>query len=178
MSKIGRKPINTQGLTVTINDQIVSYKGANGSGTYVVPNSLTISFENETLKLGLVDPKDKKNNNVWGLHRALLANALMGAKEDFTKDVVIVGLGYKGELKGKDMIVFSLGYSHKIDFKLPSDVSVVIDKTGQNLTIRSSNKFLAGDVAQRICALRRPEPYKGTGVRLKDEVIHRKTGKS
>lgn len=178
MSKIGRKPINTQGLTVTVNDQIVSYKGANGSGTYVIPDSLNISFENEFLKLGLVNSQNKKNNDVWGLHRALLANALMGAKQDFTTEVVIVGLGYKGELKSNNMIVFSLGYSHKIDFKLPQDVSVVIDKTGQNLTIRSRDKFLAGDVAQRICALRRPEPYKGTGVRLKDEIIHRKTGKS
>ncbi|OGB86448.1 50S ribosomal protein L6, partial [candidate division TM6 bacterium RIFCSPHIGHO2_12_FULL_38_8] len=118
-----------------------------------------------------------KNNNVWGLHRALLANELAGAMQEFVKEVVIVGLGYKGELKG-DMIVFSLGYSHKIDFKLPKNVSVAIDKTGQNLSIRSSDKFLAGDVAQKICALRRPEPYKGTGVRLQNEVIHRKTGKS
>lgn len=177
MSKIGRKPISIQGLTVTVDGQIVSYKGPKKSGTYALPESLNATLENETIKLGLANPEDKKNNNVWGLHRALLNNELLGSKEDFVKDVVIVGLGYKGELKG-DMIVFSLGYSHKIDFKLPKDVSVVIDKTGQNISIRSSSKFLVGDVAQRICALRRPEPYKGTGVRLKDEVIHRKTGKS
>ena len=177
MSKIGRKPISTQGLTVTVDGQIVSYKGTNKSGTYALPDCLNITFENDAIKLGLTNPADKKNNNVWGLHRALLNNELFGAQQDFTKDVVIVGLGYKGELKG-DTIVFSLGYSHKIDFKLPKDVSVVIDKTGQNITIRSSSKFLVGDVAQRICALRRPEPYKGTGVLLKGEVIHRKTGKS
>ncbi len=177
MSKIGRKPISTQGLTVTVDGQIVSYKGPKKSGTYVLPESLIATLENDSIKLGLSNSENKKNNNIWGLHRALLNNELLGAIQDFTKDVVIVGLGYKGELKG-DMIVFSLGFSHKIDFKLPKDVSVVIDKTGQNITIRSSNKFLVGDVAQRICALRRPEPYKGTGVRLKDEVIHRKTGKS
>lgn len=177
MSKIGRKPISTQGLTVTVDGQSVSYQGPKKSGTYVLPDCLSIKFENDTIKLGLANPQDYKNNNVWGLHRALLYNELFGAVQDFVKDVVIVGLGYKGELKG-DMIVFSLGYSHKIDFKLPKNVSVVIDKTGQNIAIRSSDKFLAGDVAQRICALRRPEPYKGTGVRLQGEVIHRKTGKS
>ena len=177
MSKIGRKPISTQGLTITVDGQIISYKGSKKSGTYVVPDSLTITFENDAIKLGLKNPQDLKNNNVWGLHRALLANELAGAMQEFVKEVVIVGLGYKGELKG-DMIVFSLGYSHKIDFKLPKNVSVAIDKTGQNLSIRSSDKFLAGDVAQKICALRRPEPYKGTGVRLQNEVIHRKTGKS
>ncbi len=177
MSKIGRKPISIQGLTVTVDGQIVSYKGSNKSGTYLLPDVLKISLENDFLKLELTTPEDKKNNKVWGLHRALLNNELLGAQQDFTRDVVIVGLGYKGELKG-DMIVFSLGYSHKIDFKLPKDVSIVIDKTGQNITIKSSSKFLVGDVAQRICALRRPEPYKGTGVRLKNEVIHRKTGKS
>ena len=74
--------------------------------------------------------------------------------------------------------MFSLGYSHKIDFSIPKEVSVTIDKTGQNLSIKSSNKFLAGDVAQKICALRRPEPYKGTGVRLANEQIFRKVGKN
>ncbi len=177
MSKIGRKPINIQGLTVTVDGQVISYKGPNKSGSYIVPEFLKITCENDVLTLGLIDTSSKKNNAFWGLHRALLFNELMGALQDFVKEVVIVGLGFKGELKG-NMIVFSLGYSHKIDFPLPADVSVAIDKTGQNIAIRSSSKFLAGDVAQRICALRRPEPYKGTGIRLKDEVIHRKTGKS
>lgn len=177
MSKIGRKPISTQGLTVTVDGQVVSFKGAKKSGTYTLPDCLVVNFENDTLRIALKNIVNKKEYNVWGLHRALLANELKGAQQEFAIEVVIVGLGYKGELKG-DMIIFSLGYSHKIDFKLPKDVSVVIDKTGQNLTIKSSDKFLAGDVAQRICALRRPEPYKGTGVRLQSEQIHRKTGKS
>ena len=111
------------------------------------------------------------------MHRALLANKIAGAKAEFATDVVIVGLGYKGELKG-DSIEFSLGYSHKINFKLPENVKVEIDKSGQNLKVISTDKFLMGDVAQRICALRRPEPYKGTGVRLKEEQILRKVGKS
>lgn len=177
MSKIGRKVIKTQGLTVTVDGQIVSYKGPKASGSYTLPECLNVKFDNDELRLELKDSKDKTKNNVWGLHRALLANELSGAREEFALNVVIVGLGFKGELKGNS-ITFSLGYSHKIDFAIPQNVSVVIDKTGQLLTIKSSNKFLAGDVAQRICALRRPEPYKGTGVRLENEQIHRKVGKS
>ncbi len=177
MSKIGRKPISTQDIAVTIDGQVVSYQGAKKSGTYVLPDCLRVSHENGFIKIVLADPADKKSNNFWGLHRAMLSNELMGSLNEFSEDVVIVGLGYKGELKG-DTIVFSLGYSHKIDFKLPENIAVVIDKTGQKINLRSTSKFLVGDVAQRICALRRPEPYKGTGVRLQNEVIHRKTGKN
>lgn len=177
MSKIGRKPINITGFDVSVNGQTVSYKGPKHSGSYIVPDVLSILIQDSELLLSLKDKNNKKNNNIWGLHRALLANALMGSKEEFVKNVVIVGLGYKGELKG-DSVVFSLGYSHKIDFKIPKNVSITIDKTGQEITLRSSDKFLVGDVAQRICALRAPEPYKGTGVRLKEAVIHRKVGKS
>lgn len=177
MSKIGRKVINTEGLTVTVDGQNVSYTGPKASGTYALPDCLRAKLEENKLYLELANPKDKKNNNFWGLHRALLANNLQGAREEFSVDLTIVGLGFKGELKG-DTIVFSLGYSHKINFVLPKEVSVTIDKSGQNISVKSTNKFLAGDVAQKIRALRQPEPYKGTGVRLANEQILRKVGKS
>lgn len=177
MSKVGRKAISLQGLTVSVDGQNVSYKGTKKSGIYTLPPVLVAAVDNEMLHISLKNPADRKKYNVWGLHRALLANELQGAREEFSTDVIIVGLGFKGELKG-EIIVFSLGYSHKIDFIIPKDVTVSIDKSGQKITIKSSNKFLVGDVAQRICALRRPEPYKGTGVRLENEVIHRKVGKN
>lgn len=177
MSKIGRRPISLQGVDVTVDGQVVTYKGQKSEGTYLLPDCLRAKVENDALVLELIESKGKKNKNFWGMHRALLANKIAGAKAEFSTDVVIVGLGYKGELKG-DSIEFSLGYSHKINFKLPENVKVEIDKSGQNLKVISTDKFLMGDVAQRICALRRPEPYKGTGVRLKEEQILRKVGKS
>ena len=177
MSKIGRKPINIEGLTITVDGQNVSYKGPKKSGTYVLPECLKAIVQENILRLELKNGKDSKDKNFWGLHRALLANDLQGSRQEFSVDVTIVGLGFKGELKG-ETIVFSLGYSHKIDFSIPKEVSVTIDKTGQNLSIKSTNKFLAGDVAQKICALRRPEPYKGTGIRLANEQIFRKVGKN
>lgn len=177
MSKIGRKPILIQDVDVAVNGQVVTYKGKKAEGTYLLPDCLRVKLENDALVLELANQKDTKNKKFWGMHRALLANEIAGSKEDFSTTVVIVGLGYKGELKG-DSIEFSLGYSHKINFKVPEKVKVDIDKSGQNLTITSTDKFLMGDVAQRICALRRPEPYKGTGVRLKTEQILRKVGKN
>lgn len=177
MSKVGRKVINTEGLTVTVDGQNVSYKGPKASGIHTLPDCLRANLEENKLRLELANAKDTKSYNFWGLHRALLANELQGAREEFSVDLVIVGLGFKGELKG-DTIIFSLGYSHKINFPVPKEVSVVIDKTGQNISVKSTNKFLAGDVAQKICALRRPEPYKGTGIRLANEQILRKVGKS
>lgn len=177
MSKIGRKPINIQDLTVTVDGQNVSYKGPKKSGTYVLPECLKATVENNKIILSLANSKDTKSKNFWGLHRALLANALQGAREEFAVNITIVGLGYKGELKG-DEIIFSLGYSHKINFPIPKEASVVIDKTGQNITVKSTSKFLAGDIAQKICALRRPEPYKGTGIRLANQEIFRKVGKN
>lgn len=177
MSKIGRKPISTKNVATEIKGQTVIYKGAQAQGEYVLPDCLVATLENDVLTLQLKNASDKKNKNFWGLHRALLYNKIAGAREKFKKEVQIIGLGYKAILQGKQ-IEFSLGYSHKINFDLPEEVEVAIDKTGQNLTILSTSKFLAGDVAQKICALRLPEPYKGTGVRLAGQVIQRKAGKT
>ncbi|MGZ6251163.1 MAG: 50S ribosomal protein L6 [Candidatus Chromulinivorax sp.] len=177
MSKVGRRPISTANVHVDIDGQNIKYKGSQAEGTHVLPESLKATIENDQLQLALKNPADKKSNNVWGLHRALLYNEISGAREKFKKEVKIVGLGFKGALQGQE-IVFSLGYSHKINFALPKNVTVEIDKTGQNITVISSDKFLAGDVAQKIRALRMPEPYKGTGIRFADQVIIRKAGKT
>ena len=177
MSKVGRKPIAIQDVEVAVDGQVVTYKGKLTQGTYLLPDCLQAKVEGGTLQISMTNPKDKRNKNFWGLHRALLANEIAGSREEFSTNVVIVGLGYKGELKG-DSIEFSLGYSHKINFKVPEGVKVEIDKSGQKLKVSSSSKFLMGDVAQKICALRRPEPYKGTGVRLETDQILRKVGKS
>jgi large subunit ribosomal protein L6 len=111
------------------------------------------------------------------MHRALLANKVKGAETGFEKKIKIVGLGYKAQLAGKKL-TFSLGYSHKIDYELPEGVDVKLDKTGQNLVFSSSNKLLLGDVCSHIRKLRPPEPYKGTGIIVGDEVIIRKAGKT
>jgi large subunit ribosomal protein L6 len=107
----------------------------------------------------------------------LLANKVKGVETGFEKKVRIIGLGYKAQLAGKKLN-FSLGYSHKIEFPLPEGVEVNVDKTGQQLVFKAADKLLLGNVCDSIRSLRPPEPYKGTGILVGDEVIIRKAGKA
>ena len=176
MSKIGRKPIDIKNVQVEVKGQEVTYKGAKNSGVYVLPDVLQAKVDGDDLSLSVVKPS-RTVNMVWGLHRALLSNEISGSNAEFEKKVEINGLGYKATVSGKK-VVFALGYSHKIDFELPKEVSLEVDKTGQKLTFKSVDKVLLGQVCSQVRALRPPEPYKGTGIKLAAEVIRRKAGKT
>ena len=178
MSKIGRKPIDIGATNVEVSGQTVRYKGSKGSGVYELPDFITVALDDKKLKLTV--PKEKLNretNDTWGMHRALLANAIIGADKGFEKQLKIIGLGYKAALAG-NKIVLTLGFSHKIDVPLPKEVSLEIDKTGQLLTFKSHDRALLGEICDQIRALRPPEPYKGTGVRYANEEVARKAGKA
>lgn len=180
MSKIGRKPIDIGSAKIEVKGQEVHYAGKKGNGVYVLPKELMPELDGKNLTLKVNDKVHvdaKTLNRVWGLHRALLANAIKGCQQEFEKVIQINGLGFKAALSGSK-VVFSLGYSHKIDFNLPAGVSLEIDKTGQRLVFRSSDKELVGHVCSQVRALRPPEPYKGTGIKLDTEVIARKAGKT
>ena len=179
MSKIGRKPITIDGLSVDVKGQTVHYKGVNSTGVHHVPSALNVAIKDKKLHLS-INSKDNLSqkelsaaNRLWGLHRALLANELGGSVQEFEKMIEINGLGYKATLAGKK-IVFALGYSHKIEMDIPAGISVEIDKSGQKVKVKSSNKFLVGQFCREIKELRLPEPYKGKGIKLQDEVIFRK----
>lgn len=181
MSKIGRKPIDLGAVQVEIKDLNIHYKGKTDSGVYALPHDLKAELHDKKLVLlpahvvaGGVTAEVKQD---WGLHRALLANKIMGADKKFEKELKIVGLGFKAVVTG-NKIQFSLGFSHKIDYELPAIVSAEVDKTGQLLTVRSINKEQLGLVCSQIRALRPPEPYKGTGVQYVGETIRRKAGKA
>ncbi len=181
MSKIGRKPIDLNGVTVDIQNNDIHYKGKKNSGTYHLPVVLKADVVDGKLHLQVnksAPVKELKTaNRVWGLNRALLANTLKGANQDFEKKLEINGLGFKAALSGSK-IVFTLGFSHKIDFELPKEVVFEVDKTGQKLLFKSPNRELLGLVCSKIRALRPPEPYKGTGIKYSNEVIVRKAGKT
>lgn len=183
MSKIGRKSIDISGLTVDVKGHVVNYKGANASGSYELPAELNAQVEGQSLQLvpAKIDGESAKSardlNRVWGLHRALLFNELSGAKKEFENNLEIVGLGFKAAITG-NKIVFTLGYSHKIDYEIPQGVTVTVDKSGQKLVIKSADKELAGHVCSKIKFLRQPEPYKGTGIKLSTDKIKLKAGKA
>lgn len=176
MSKIGRKPIDCGGVAIEIRGNEIHYKGKKASGVHMLPELLNITQDGTKLTIGAAS-KTSDTNRVWGLHRALLNNKIVGAEKGFEKQVRIVGLGFKAVLTGNKM-QFSLGYSHKIDLVLPPEVTVEIDKTGQLLTFRSFDKEKLGHLCSTVKFFRLPEPYKGTGIMYADEQILRKAGKA
>ncbi len=176
MSKIGRKPIQVGGAQVEIKDNEIHYKGKKSSGVHFLDKALQAELKGKDL---YITPRTETpdTNRVWGLHRALLFNKIKGADVGFEKQLKINGLGFKANAANSKM-QFSLGFSHKIDFDLPKEVTVEVDKTGQLLTFRSFDKDLLGQVCSDVRALRPPEPYKGTGIQYVNEVILRKAGKA
>jgi len=176
MSKIGRKPISLGATAVEVKGQEVHYKGKKSSGVHILDNHLKAEVKDKTLCVSAAR-QTSDTNRLWGLHRALLNNKIIGADAGFVKKLEINGLGFKAVVQGPK-IQFSLGYSHKIDYELPKTVSLEVDKTGQKLSLSSHDKELLGHVCSVIRALRPPEPYKGTGIKYVDETIRRKAGKA
>ena len=184
MSKVGRRPIDVSGITVKISGQTISYKGKNVEGDYTLPSRLQAVVEGDSLNIRTAEdiknmsPRNRSEINcLWGLHRSLINNTLSGSKEEFVRGIEIHGLGYKVAQSGSDLI-FSLGFSHKINFPLPEGISVEIEKNGQKMKVKSADKFLVGQVCSDIRALRPPEPYKGKGIRYAGEEIIRKQSKA
>lgn len=176
MSKIGRKPIVFSSAKVEVEGNKILISGSKAKFEHVLPEELEAKIEDKNLVLN-VKNNTRMSRMKWGLHRALLANKVKGVETGFEQLVKIVGLGYKAQLSGKKM-VFSLGYSHKVEYTLPEGVTVDIDKPGQQLLFKSHDKFLLGSVCDEVKRFRRPEPYKGTGIMRADEKIVRKAGKT
>lgn len=176
MSKIGRRPINTKGVTVQLDGLHLTLKNSKGSFEHTLPDTLHVTLKDDTMTLSS-SSMQRKDKMVWGLHRALLANKVKGLLEGFSRKVNLVGLGYKGQLSGKT-ITFSLGYSHKITYDIPQGVTVDIDKTGQVLIVSGQDKFMVGNVCDAIRSFKKVEPYKGTGIVREGDVIIRKAGKT
>lgn len=179
MSKIGRKAIDLGSIKVEVKGQEVHYSGPNSQGIHEIPDLLSAQVEDNKLFLRAAQDNKKNSdvNRLWGLHRALLANKVFGAAKDFERQVKIVGLGYKAIKKGEDL-EFSLGYSHKIDFSIPKEVTIELDKPGQMITVKAADKAVVGKICREMCALRPVEPYKGTGVYCVGDIIRRKAGKA
>jgi len=182
MSRIGRKPIPLpSGVKVQIGEQL-EVTGPKGSLTVPIPQGIKI--EQKDGKLELLRDSDQ-HAALHGLTRALAANAVQGVSSGFTRELDIVGIGYRADIKGK-VATFTLGYSHPIEVLLPDGVEMRIDKVAgspiQNLQVRlvlsGRDRQLLGQVAANIRALRKPDPYKNKGVRYTGEALRKKVGKT
>ena len=176
MSKVGRKPILFTSAKVVVEGGKIIIQGQKEKFEHDLPDVITAKLEEKSLKLE-INRDNRINRMLWGLHRALIANKITGVEKGFEKKISIIGLGYKAVVSGKKL-VFTLGYTNKIDYELPERVTVNIDKSGQQLLFKSADKFLLGNVCDRVRSFRPPEPYKGTGIIRENDVIMRKAGKT
>jgi large subunit ribosomal protein L6 len=176
MSRIGKKPIPLpQGVKFEVKGNTVMVQGPKGQVQTHLPAG--VKLESKDGNLNVLRESDN-HAAVHGLARALLNNAVEGVTKGWTKDLEIVGIGYRAELKGKDMVVFTLGFSHPIEFPLPSGVTVAIDPKQTKLTVSGIDRQKVGQVAADMRNLRRPDPYKQKGVRYVGERLKKKVGKT
>jgi large subunit ribosomal protein L6 len=182
MSRIGKLPVHLpQGIAVTIGDgNVVTVKGPLGILTQKVDPDITVAVEGGEIKVSR--PTDQpRHRSMHGLYRAIINNMVTGVSTGFTIKQELVGVGYRVEAKGQ-VLEFNLGYSHDIHFLLPEEVKATAEvaRKGANpvLTLKSHDKQLLGMVAAKIRSLRKPEPYKGKGIKFVGEQLRRKAGKS
>ena len=175
MSRIGRKPVSIpQGVKVNLDGALIRAEGPKGKLMQPVPAGLSAKLENNQLVLSR-SGEDRKIRALHGLARALVANMVTGVKDGFERKLEIVGIGYRAQLQGR-VIQLALGYSHPVIFPLPEGVTAEIDRQ-VSITMRGADKAVLGQTAAKLRALRKPDPYKGKGIRYANEVVRRKVGK-
>ena len=176
MSRIGRKPIPIPaGVKVALEGNLVTLEGPKGKLETPLPPG--IRMEQRDGHLVAVRETDEQAA-LHGLARALINNAMTGVTQGWTKELEIVGIGYRAELKGKNTVVFSLGYSHPIELPLPTGIQVAVDAKQTRLTITGVDRQKVGQVAAEMRGLRPPDPYKNKGVRYFGERLKKKVGKT
>jgi|TARA_R110000737_G_scaffold32098_1_gene50520 large subunit ribosomal protein L6 len=180
MSRIGKSPVNIpSGVEVKVNGTIVTVKGPKGELTQELDSCVTLSIEDGTITFSR--ESDAPNHRAkHGLYRSLVNNMIIGVSEGFKKELEVIGVGFRATATGQ-MLDLALGYSHPIVMNIPSEIKVSADtQKGKApvITLESYDKQLLGQVAAKIRSLRKPEPYKGKGVRFLGEEIRRKAGKA
>lgn len=181
MSRIGKQPVKLPaGVTVTVgSDNVVTVKGPKGELKEAIDRDITVTVNDG--QVTFTRPTDQiRHRAMHGLYRALIANLVKGVTEGFKKELELVGVGYKAANTG-NLLDLALGYSHNIIFEVPKELKVTtVTEKGQNpkIMIEGTDKQLLGQVAAKLRSLRKPEPYKGKGVKYTDEVLRRKAGKA
>jgi len=176
MSRIGKKPIPIpKGVTVSIAADGVEVQGPKGKLKQAFPPGITFAMEDGQLVAKTVR-EDRELGKFHGLGRSLVANAVQGVTQGFKRELDIVGIGYRAEVKGRQ-VVFALGYSHPIVFEVPQGIEIAVEKQ-THITVSGIDRQVVGQVAADIRRLRKPDPYKQKGVRYTGEVLKKKVGKT
>ena len=180
MSRIGKKPVSIpKGVTITVKDSVVTVKGPKGELSQEIDRDITIEIT-ETELIVKRPTEQIRHRAMHGLYRSLISNLVKGVTEGYKKELELVGVGFKAANTG-NVLDLALGYSHNIIFEVPKELKVsTTTEKGQNpkIFLEGSDKQLLGAVAAKLRSLRKPEPYKGKGVKYSDEVVRRKAGKA
>ncbi len=175
MSRIGKRPVEVpSGVTATISGQKVEMKGPKGTLSFTATDDVSITLEGNEIS---VKPRgtSKRARQQWGMSRSMVANLVEGVTQGFKKELEINGVGYRAQMQG-NVLKLSLGYSHEVNFEVPQGVTVTTPKQTE-IVVEGIDPQLVGQVAANIREWRAPEPYKGKGIKYKDEYIFRKEGK-
>ncbi len=175
MSRIGKKPVELPtGVSASVSGQTVEVKGPKGTRSFKATDDVTITVDGQTVT---IEPrgKSKRARQQWGMSRSMVANLATGVSDGFKKELEINGVGYRATMQGKTLKL-ALGYSHDVNFEVPEGVTVTAPKQTQ-IIVEGIDQQLVGQVAANIRAWRKPEPYKGKGIKYVDEYIFRKEGK-
>ncbi|USN53764.1 MAG: 50S ribosomal protein L6 [Candidatus Nomurabacteria bacterium] len=175
MSRIGKLPIAIpDGVTVTLTPELITVKGPKGELQQALLAKVQVTQENGAVQVSVKDPNEKQQRSLWGLYQRLISNMIIGVTKGFTKQLEINGVGYQAVMKGKNLVL-SVGFSHPVEFPIPDDLIATAEKN--QITISGSDKQRVGEIAAQIRRIRKPEPYKGKGIKYSDEIIRRKAGK-
>ncbi len=175
MSRIGKQPIELpSGVDAVVSGQSIEVKGPKGTRVFTVTDDVTIALDEKIIS---VKPRgsSKRARQQWGMSRTQVANLVIGVTEGFKKELEINGVGYRAAIQG-NVLKLSLGYSHDVDFEIPNTVKITCSKPTE-ITVEGIDQQVVGQVAANIRAWRKPEPYKGKGIRYKGEYIFAKEGK-
>jgi large subunit ribosomal protein L6 len=176
MSRIGKKPIPIpKGVTVRLEGSTVVVQGPKGKLDTVLPTGIKVEQKDGNI---VAIRENDSQAAVHGLARALVNNAVEGVTRGWTRELEIVGIGYRAEMKGKGMVVFNLGYSHPIEYPLPTGVEAAVDPKQTRVTLSGIDRQQVGQVAAEMRSLRPPDPYKNKGVRYAGERLKKKVGKT
>jgi len=176
VSRIGKKPISLPaGVKVTVDGNTVTVQGPKGTLTQALPEEITITQEDNQILVQRAND-DKQQRSFHGLSRALIANMVEGVTNGFEKKLELVGVGYRAQMQGKKLVI-SIGFSHPVEVDAPEGIEFEVPAPTR-ITIRGIDKQLVGNTAAHIRAIRKPEPYKGKGIKYENEYIRRKAGKA
>ena len=175
MSRIGKNPISIPDkVEVNNKDNVISVLGPRGQLSYISSNKINISIVDNKINVSRINDS-KEQKSLHGTTRQMIYNMIVGVTEGFKKELTIIGIGYQALMQGK-RLQLQLGFSHDIIFELPDEINIIANRT--TLTIEGIDKQLVGSVAAKIRSFRKPEPYKGKGIRYKDEYVRTKQGKT